>query len=85
MAKIDRALDKILLELRKKDQRAFYELTYMAMMNAPEFAVTCDVADKEEKLKSLQEMVDFFSSEERYEMCADLVKLMKRIEHGNKE
>lgn len=72
-------MDRILKELSKADPRAFMELSYLAIMHDPEYAVNIE-HDKQEKIDSLKQLIEFFQSQERYEECAELVKILKEVE-----
>jgi len=81
----EKGLSRILIEMERQDRRAFLELTYMAITSDPQFAISLDCAATEEKLKQLQRLVDFFSGEERYEECVELMKIIKEIEKNERE
>lgn len=74
----DRALTQILKELSEIDPRAFMELSYIAIMQDPEYAISLR-HEKKEKMNSIGELLRFFESEERYEECAKLKKILNEI------
>jgi len=74
----DRALTQILKELSEIDPRAFMELSYIAIMQDPEYAISLR-HEKKEKMNSIGELLRFFESEERYEECAELKKILNEI------
>ena len=74
----DRALTQILKELSEIDPRAFMELSYIAIMQEPEYAISLR-HEKKEKMNSIGELLRFFESEERYEECAELKKILNEI------
>ena len=75
----DESLDRILKEMSKVDPHAFMELSYIAIMHDPNYAVNIE-HDKQEKLDSINQLISFFQSQERYEECAELLKILKEIE-----
>lgn len=75
----DKALENILKELSKNDPRVFMELSYIAIMQDPEYAISVE-HDKEEKIDALNDLIEFFKKEERYEECAQLLKILKEVE-----
>lgn len=79
---MDEALNEILKELSLTDPRVFMELSYIAIMQEPEYAIELG-HDKKEKLESLRDLIAFFESEERYEECANLLKILKEIDARN--
>ncbi len=74
----DRALDRILKEMSATDRDAFMELSYIAIMHEPEYAVSMS-HDKQEKVEAIEELIEFFKAQERYEECANLVKILNQI------
>ena len=86
----DRALDRILKEMSATDRDAFMELSYsrcrlirgnnsyIAIMQEPEYAVSMS-HDKQEKVEAIEELIEFFKAQERYEECANLVKILNQI------
>lgn len=74
----DKALENILKELSKNDPRVFMELSYIAIMQDPEYAVSVD-HDKEEKIAAIEDLIEFFKKQERYEECAKLLKVLNQI------
>jgi hypothetical protein len=74
----DRALTQILKELSEIDPRAFMELSYIAIIQDPEYAISLR-HEKKEKMNSIGELLRFFESEERYEECAELKKILNEI------
>ena len=74
----DRALTQILKELSSTDPHAFMELSYIAIMHDPAYAISI-AHDKQEKIDSLKQLIEFFQSQERYEECAELVKILNQI------
>lgn len=71
-------MDKILRDLSQVDPHAFMELSYIAIMHDPEYAVSIE-HNKEEKLEAIEDLIEFFKSQERYEECAELLKISSKI------
>lgn len=74
----DKALENILKELSRTDPRVFMELSYIAIMQDPEYAVNVE-HDKEEKIAAIEDLIEFFKKQERYEECAKLLKILNQI------
>jgi hypothetical protein len=54
------------------------ELSYIAIMQDPEYAVSIE-HDKREKLEAIDDLIEFFKKQERYEECAELLKISNKI------
>lgn len=74
----DKALENILRELGRTYPQVFMELSYIAIMQDPEYAVSIE-HDKREKLEAIDDLIEFFKKQERYEECAELLKISNRI------
>lgn len=74
----DESLDKLLKDMSEVDPHAFMELSYIAIMHDPEYAIEI-VHEKKEKIDALQDLILFFQAQERYEECAELLKILNKI------
>lgn len=69
--------------MRENDAAGFAETVLAALKKHEQFALE-DEAPVENKLLALQKLVDYFELDERYEDCAFLVELKKKIADGSK-
>lgn len=77
----DEELVQAMLALRDADPESFFDLVFNAMKINRDAAIN-DKADKEQKLKALQTVLDFFEGTEAYERCGFIHDMMKEIENG---
>lgn len=69
----------ILNKLKQEDPDRFMELVLEALKTEPDFAVEDDVP-VENKRSALKRIREYFESQEKYEDCAFIRDLQKRIE-----
>jgi hypothetical protein len=68
-----------LLALRKQDPAAFAEMVLSALKNHPDLAVS-DSAPAAKKSQAISQLIEHFVGLEKYEDCAFLLDLKKKIE-----
>lgn len=73
-----------LLELKRKNPAAFAETVLSALKNHPDLAVS-DSAPLDKKRQALDQLLKHFEEIEKYEDCAFIVDLKKRIEDGQQD
>ena len=69
-------------ELKNRDIDAFSNLIFKALLANEEAAIR-DNAPTEKKLKALNSLMQYFESIEKFEECAFLRDLIKRVENGS--
>jgi hypothetical protein len=79
----DREFIESLLEIHKQDPERFMLLVLESLKRYPDLAVE-DGQPKEQKLEALRRMMRHFESIERYEDCAFIRDLQKKIEDEEK-
>lgn len=69
-------------ELKNRDLDAFSDLIFKALLANEEAAVR-DNAPTEKKLRALNNLMQYFESIEKFEECAFLRDLIKRVKNGS--
>lgn len=80
----DEALLKELILLKQKDPDAFADMVLGIIKRFPELAVQ-DEHPLDEKLKALNLLLQNHEGREKYEDCAFIVDIKKKIEDGEQE
>jgi hypothetical protein len=77
MAK-DNALDRILREMSEIDRVVGMEVKYLAIIHEQDKSVSTE-QESRELVGSIVDLIEFFEPQERYEECAQLVKILNKI------
>ena len=77
MAK-DNALDRILREMSEIDRVVCMEVRYLAIKHEQDKPVSTE-QESRELVGSIVDLIEFFEPQERYEECAQLVKILNKI------
>lgn len=77
MAK-DNALDRILKEMSEVDKDVCMEVRYFTIMHEQDNLILTEQENKE-LVDSIVNLIEFFEPQERYEECAQLVKILNKI------